>query len=160
MKEKQNSLYRQQAIKELITEKSVSDQNQIVDLLREKYDLETNQTIVSRDLRKLGVIKKMLNGIMVYEMAETDVQTEIFRLALVDIEHNEAMIVIRTHPGLSAFVGDHLDQCNDLNILGCLAGENVVFVVPKKISELADTFNAICKKFQIKNRKLETNSIT
>lgn len=143
-------LSRQQAIKELITENSISDQNQIVDLLKEKYSIETNQTIVSRDLRKLGVIKKMLNGIMVYKVAEDDVQAEIFRLALVGIDHNEAMIVIRTHPGLSAFVGDYLDQCSDLNILGCLAGENVVFVAPKKISELSETFDAICKKFHIK----------
>jgi transcriptional regulator of arginine metabolism len=150
MKENQNPLYRQQAIKELIIESSVSDQNQMVELLRENYGIETNQTIVSRDLRKLGVIKKMLNGVMVYEMAEIDVQTEIFRLALVDIERNETMIVIKTHPGLSAFVGDPLDRCNDLNILGCLAGENVVFIVPKTISELASTFAAICKKFQIK----------
>lgn len=150
MKDNQNPLFRQQQIKKLITEKSISDQNQIVDLLREKYGIETNQTVVSRDLRKLGVIKKMLNGVMVYEMSKIDIQTEILRLALVDIEHNEAMIVIKTQPGLAAFVGDRLDQCNDLNILGCLAGENVVFIAPKKISELVDTFNAICKKFQIK----------
>lgn len=151
MKDNQNPSYnRQHAIKELITEIAVSDQNQIVDLLKEKYGIETNQTIVSRDLRKLGIVKKMLNGSMIYEMAEIDVQTEIFRLALVDIDYNESMIVIKTHPGLAAFVGDHLDQCNDLNILGCLAGENVVFIAPKTISELADTFAVICKKFQIK----------
>lgn len=150
MKEHPNPLDRQQAIKELITENSVADQYQIVDLLKEKYGIETNQTIVSRDLRKLGVVKKNLNGAMVYEMAEIDVQTEIFRSALVDIEHNEVMIVIKTHPGLAAFVGDHLDQCADLNILGCLAGENVVFITPKSISELDQIFNAICKKFQVK----------
>jgi transcriptional regulator of arginine metabolism len=153
MQEHSLSFDRQQAIKELISEHPISDQNQIVDLLRVKYGIKTNQTVISRDLRKLGVIKKMLEGTMVYEMAEVDVQTEIFRLALVDIDYNETMIVIKTHPGLSAFVGDHLDQFTDLNILGCLAGENVVFIVPKKISEIAKTFDAICKKLQIKNRK-------
>lgn len=150
MKKNPNPPSRQQAIKELIATKSISDQNQIVDLLREKYGIKTNQTIVSRDLRKLGVVKKMLKGNLVYEMADIDVQTEIFRLALVDIEYNEAMIVIKTHPGLSAFVGDYLDQCNNLNILGCLAGENVVFIAPKRIAEIAETFAAICKKFQVK----------
>ena len=141
---------RQQFIKELIAEKAISDQKQIVDLLKEKYDIETNQTIVSRDLRKLGVIKKDINGAMVYEIADIDIQAEIFRLALVDIKHNEAMIVIKTQPGLSAFVGDYIDKCDDLNILGCLAGENIVFIVPETISELTNTYNAICKKFQIK----------
>lgn len=150
MKEIQSPSYRQQAIKELISEISVSDQNQMVELLKEKYGIETNQTIVSRDLRKLGIVKKMLNGAMVYEMAKIDVQAEIFRLALVDIDYNETMIVIKTYPGLAAFVGDYLDKCTDLNLLGCLAGENVVFIVPKTISELASTFEVLCKKFQIK----------
>ena len=152
MKENQLSLVRQKAIKELITEKSISDQNQIVDFLKEKYGIETNQAVVSRDLRKLSVVKKLLNEVMIYEMAETDVQTEIFKLALVDIDHNEMMVVIKTQPGLAAFVGDRLDQCKDLDILGCLAGENVVFIAPKKISELITTFQAICKKFQFKKQ--------
>lgn len=150
MKGNQSSFNRRQAIKELVTEKSISDQNQIVDLLKNKYGIETNQAVVSRDLRKLGVIKKMLNGVMVYEVEEIDVQAEIFRLALAGIDHNEAMIVIKTHPGLAAFVGDHLDQCHDLEILGCLAGENVVFVIPKTIKNLSKTVEAICRKFQIK----------
>lgn len=153
MKENQNSFSRQKAIKELITEQLISDQNQIVDLLREKYGIDTNQTVVSRDLRKLGIIKKMVDGMMVYEVSEMDVQTEIFRLAFVDISHNEGMIVIKTHPGLAAFVGDHLDRCDDLNILGCLAGENVVFVVPKTVSNLSSTLDAIYKKFHIKIKK-------
>ena len=153
MKENQLSLVRQKAIKELITEKCISDQNQIVDLLKEKYELETNQAVISRDLKKLGVVKKPFNELMVYEMAETNVQTEIFRLALVDIDHNEVMIVIKTVPGLAAFVGDQLDQCKDLNILGCLAGENVVFIVPKTGSKIITTFQAICKKFQFKASK-------
>jgi len=150
MKKKHTSSFRQRAIKELITEKSISDQNQIAVLLGEKYGIETNQAVVSRDLRKLGVSKKPLKGIMIYEMNKLDVQTEIFKLALIDIEHNEVMIVIKTHPGLAAFVGDYLDQCTDLNILGCLAGENVIFITPKTISELSKTFHAICKKFQLK----------
>ena len=152
MKENQLSSLRQKAIQELIAEKSISDQNQIVDLLKEKYGIETNQAVVSRDLRKLNVVKKTINESLVYEIAETNVQSEIFRLALVDIDHNESMIVIKTVPGLAAFVGDQLDQCKDLDILGCLAGENVVFIVPKTIATIRNTFKAICKKFQFKEK--------
>lgn len=148
--EKKASFKRQQAIKKLISEKNVSDQHQIVDLLRELYGIETNQTVVSRDLKKLGIVKKTVDGCLIYEVAEIDVHAEIFRLALVSLEHNEAMIIIKTHPGLAAFVGDQLDQCSDLNILGCLAGENVVFVAPKKLSELSIVLESIRKKFLLK----------
>ena len=150
MKEIQLSLLRQKAIKELIAEKSISDQKQIIELLKEKYGIETNQAVVSRDLRKLGVVKKTIHEVLVYEVAEMNVQAEIFRLALVDIDHNESMIVIKTVPGLADFVGDQLDQCKDLDILGCLAGENVVFIVPKTVATIRATFKAICKRFQFK----------
>lgn len=153
MKKNQNSLFRLEAIKKLITEQSIFHQNQLVDLLKEKYFIETNQAIVSRDLRKLGVTKKILNGNMVYEISEVNVQSEIFKLALVSIENNETMIVIKTHPGLSAFVGDQLDQCQDLDILGCLAGENVIFVIPKKISKINEITDTIRNKFYLKKSK-------
>lgn len=141
---------RQRAIKELVKKMAISDQKQLVALLSEHYGIETNQAVVSRDLRKLGVIKKLIKGASLYEVPEVDVETEILRLALVDIVHNESMIVIKTHPGLADFVGDCLDQYNDLEVLGCLAGENVVFVTPVSIKTIRKTFAAICEKFHFK----------
>jgi len=153
MSDKQSSTARQEAIKELVNKKAISDQKQLVELLMEDYGIETNQTVVSRDLRKLGVVKKMVNAVLVYEMPNIDIKTEILRLALVDISHNESMIVIKTHPGLAAFVGDCVDQHPDLELLGSLAGENVVFVAPKSIKNIHNTFKALCEKFHFKKQK-------
>jgi len=71
-------------------------------------------------------------------------------LAVVNVDHNENLIVIKTHPGLAAFVGDCIDQHKDLEILGCLAGENVVFVAPKFIKKIEATCQALCQKIQFK----------
>lgn len=143
---------RQKAIQELVKKIAISDQMQLVELLKEHYGIEANQAVISRDLRKLGVVKKMVNGVLCYEMPDVDVTAEILRLALVDIQYNEAMIVIKTHPGLAAFVGDCVDQYQDLEVLGCLAGENVLFVTPLSIKHIHKTYEKICEKFHFKKK--------
>ena len=153
MTETQSATTRQNAIKELVKKKAISDQKQLVDLLKDHYGIEANQTVVSRDLRKLGVVKKTVNGNLSYEMQNIDVKTEILRLALIDIDHNESLIVIKTHPGLAAFVGDYIDQYNDLEVLGSLSGENVVFVTPKSIKAIHKTYEKVCEKLHFKKNK-------
>lgn len=150
---KKDAASRQKAIQELVKKIAISDQKQLVALLKEHYEIEANQAVISRDLRKLGVVKKMVNGVLSYEMPDVDVSAEILRLALVDINHNESMIVIKTHPGLADFVGDCVDQYNDLEVLGCLAGENVVFVAPKSIKNIHKTYEKVCEKFHFKKKK-------
>lgn len=159
MSTKQSPIERQNAIKELLVKCAVSDQKQLVELLFAHYGIETNQAVVCRDLRKLGVVKKMMGRSLVYEIPDTDVTTEILRLALVDISHNESMIVIKTHPALADFVGDCLDQHTDLDVLGCLAGENVVFVTPKSIKDIKKTCQQICEKFHFKKKNKDDSNV-
>jgi len=141
---------RLKAIEELVRKEAISDQKQLVDLLALHYKIETNQAVTSRDLRKLGITKKIINGQLVYELPQVDVRAEILRLALIDISHNESMIVIKTQGGLADFVGDCVDQHTDLDVLGCLSGENVVFVIPKSIKNIDKVHKKICEKFHFK----------
>lgn len=144
---------RQQIIREILETEAVSDQIQLVNLLGKRFGIETNQAVISRDLRRLGVTKKEVNGVLVYELPATDINLEILKLAVIFVEHNGVMIIIKTHPGLAAFVGDWLDQHTDLDILGCLAGENVVFVSPRLVECIADIHLRICQKLHFKVRK-------
>ena len=111
---------------------------------QKKYGIETNQSIVSRDLRQLGVSKHQVNNRMVYELKEYDASREILRLAIIDVDHNESLIVIKTLPGLADFVGDYLDMQEDLPMLGNIAGENTIFVTPLKQSEIEYLFKEVC----------------
>lgn len=149
---KQDAATRQKIIRKIVKKQAVSDQNQLVELLREE-GIDANQAVVSRDLRKLGIVKKMVQGAFVYEAPELDVAAEILRLALVDIDYNESMIVIKTHPALADFVGDCIDQYSDLDIMGCLAGENTVFVAPKSIKTIRQTYEKLCERFNFKKKK-------
>ena len=143
---------RQDAIVDLLKKVAVSDQNQLVELLKKYHGIETNQVTVSRDLRKLGVVKQLINDTLVYNLPQTNVKTEILRLALVDISYNEGMIVIKTHPGLAAFVGDYIDQNQELEVLGSLAGENAVFVVPKSTKKIKNIYEALCENLNFKKK--------
>ncbi len=141
---------RQNAIQELLKKEYISDQEQIVELLLERYNIETNQAVVSRDLRKLGVAKKQVGGRLVYELPQTNIVSEILKLAIIDITYNEAHIVISTQPGLASFVGDAIDQFEDGDYLGCLAGENVVFVAPKTTKKMQESAEILADKLSFK----------
>lgn len=152
MKEQYDSVFRQEKVRELLKNELISDQRMLVELLKKNYGIDTNQTVISRDLRKLGVVKKMIKGVMAYEIPAVDIRIEILKLALVDIVHNDAIIVIKTHPGLADFVGDYLDSHSDLEIIGCIAGENVVFVAPSSVKEMKRIYQSICQKLQFKKK--------
>jgi transcriptional regulator of arginine metabolism len=145
-----SSATRQEAIKILIKQMIISDQKTLVQLLKERVGIETNQAAISRDLRKLGVIKKETNQGLVYELPTSDTKVDLLKLAIMDIHYNEMMIVIKTHSGLASFVGDCIDEKTDLDILGCLAGENVVFIVPKSIKTIKEIYKTVCESLYFK----------
>ena len=144
---------RQDAIKKLLNETLISDQKTLVDLLRSNFGIETNQSALSRDLRQLGVIKREIDQKLVYTLPDFDVVAELLKLAVIDIQHNETMIVIKTHPGLAAFVGDYVDNEADLNlnIIGCLAGENVLFIACNSVKNIEKIYELVCQKLYYKN---------
>lgn len=150
MSKKNKILARQKAIKELIKSYPIEDQETLVELIKKKYGIETNQSIVSRDLRQLGVSKHQVNNHMIYELKEYDASREILRLAIVAVDYNETLIVIKTLPGLADFVGDYLDMQEDLPILGCIAGENTIFVAPRAKSSISALYKQLCKVLYFK----------
>lgn len=136
---------RHAAIKQLIKENAIEDQQSLVKMIKEKYGIETNQSIISRDLLNLGITKKKVDDKLVYEEPTIDASREILRLAVIDISHNESVIVVKTIPGLAAFVGDYLDMQRQIEILGTIAGENIVFIAPKTVKNIKNILNDISK---------------
>lgn len=144
MSKRNKILQRQEAIRDLINSRPIEDQDTLVELLAKEYGLETNQSIVSRDLRQLGAVKQLVSGRMIYELDKRDVQREILRLAILSIDYNDSIIVIKTFPALAAFVGDYLDMQEELPMLGNIAGENTIFVTPAKGISSEFLFKELC----------------
>jgi transcriptional regulator of arginine metabolism len=150
---------RHQALTELISLYPIEDQTTLAALLKEKYNIETNQSIVSRDLRELGVTKKIVDEASVYEIDSSNTTYELLVRSIINIQHNESMIVVKTIPGLASFVGDFIDQQNLPELLATLAGENVVFVVPKSIHAIKATYIVICKTLHYKIKTVEDHNV-
>lgn len=141
---------RRDAIKELIKAHAVEDQTVLIELLNKYYNIETNQPAISRDLHELGVKKGMVDGRLIYELPESNTEAELLKLAIVDVVHNETMIIVKTINGLASFVGDFLDRQVDIGVLGTLAGENMVFVAPVQGHSIDDVYSRVCQSLYIK----------
>jgi len=141
---------RKQAIERLIQVNAISDQAELIDLLEKQYGISTNQAVISRDLRSLGIIKRPRGDLLVYELPQIDVIGEIMHYAVKSIAHNEVMIVVNTLSGTADLIGDFLDAQTDLAILGTLAGENVVFVMPCSIKNIEKLAQQIAQRVKIK----------
>ena len=136
---------RRDAVKQLIKTHEVEDQATLIKLMNKYYGIETNQPAISRDLHELSVRKGMVDGKLIYEVPDSNVEHELLKLAITDIVHNESMIVVKTLNGLAAFVGDVLDRHQELGLLGTLAGENVVFVSPSSANRIEEIFDTVCE---------------
>jgi len=154
MKVKQSKkaiLSRRSAIKQLIKTHEIEDQESLIKFLKRHYGIETNQPAISRDLHELGVRKGAVGGKLIYEL-ERDVEHEILRLAVVDIVYNEVLLIVKTIPGLADFVGDYLDSYEETEMLGTIAGENMVFVAPLTTKNMHKNFERLCTVLQFKKR--------
>ncbi len=144
---------RQQAIKKLITAQPIEDQQELVQKLQELYGIETNQSIVSRDLRTLNIGKRDVQGRLIYETSNQDVRRDIMRSAILDVQHNETMLIVKTLPGLADFTAEYIDQQELDDVLGTLAGENTVFIVPRSIKTITTAYKNLCKALYFKPPK-------
>ncbi len=143
---------RRAAIQALIAEKVIEDQQTLALLLQQHYGIKTNQAIISRDLRTLGITKVLDQGKSVYQLPTRDIHSEILNLSILDIQHNDHMVVIKTLPALADFVGDFLDSQEEQGILGTLSGENTVFVTPIKGLSITTFYQKICSLTHFKQR--------
>jgi transcriptional regulator of arginine metabolism len=130
-----------QHLRSLLEEERASTQDEIREELK-RLDFEVNQSTISRDLRRLGAIKMTDGeGRTIYRLASEAPPAFVKSLAdlVRSIQHNGAMIVVRTDKGSASLVALHIDALRTDEILGTIAGDDTVFVAPvstKKIEFL------------------------
>lgn len=142
-KEEKDINFRKRAIEELIKNNTIENQDELTSLLKDKYNIIVNQSIISRDLKNMKILKNLINGKMVYELNEIDPNKEIMRLAVLEILKNESLIVVKTLNGLADFVGDFIDN-NFNKIIGTVAGENTVLAIPSSIKDIDKIYRQLC----------------
>jgi transcriptional regulator of arginine metabolism len=125
-------LTRQNKIKELLNSKLVSSHEELVKLLKEE-DIIATQATLSRDFAELGVIRTFTDKGAKYILNSEESGKQIAKLIgfeILSVEYNESMIVIRTLAGRAQGIAHYVDRLNRVEILGTVAGDDTVLVIP------------------------------
>jgi transcriptional regulator of arginine metabolism len=139
---------RRALIVELVRTRHVATQGDLRDLLRARGH-DVTQATLSRDLAKLQARRVSLpTGGTAYEIDGFAARTggEPSQLAamapmVLGIREGAAIVVIHTRPGAAQAVAALLDQTRLDNIIGSIAGDDTIFVVPER----RVTANALAK---------------
>ncbi len=151
---KQEELIRE--FKNLLREERFGSQGEIVKALRDQGFDNINQSKVSRMLSKFGAVRtRNAKQQMVYCLpTELGVPTTSSPLKnlVVDIDHNNYLIVIRTSPGAAQLIARLLDSLGKAEgILGTIAGDDTIFITPTESASINRTINSIRHMFSFTN---------
>jgi transcriptional regulator of arginine metabolism len=114
----------------LLSDSGGSSQAQLVEALAER-GVVTTQSTISRDLKLLGAQRRVReDGSFVYRLESTGPSNFPSGMVL-SVEHNEVMIVVRTRVGRAPAVALELDALRHPHILGTIAGDDTVLVIPR-----------------------------
>jgi transcriptional regulator of arginine metabolism len=129
---------RQARILELVHERALSTQAELVAALREEgYDVV--QTTVSRDVAELGLVKvRAPSGRLVYAApGSTDADrmraiAAAMRRYAIGVETAASLVVVTTPSGYASALAQAIDEGRHPMIAGTLAGDNTIFVAPRE----------------------------
>ncbi|WP_434644411.1 arginine repressor (plasmid) [Thermoanaerobacterium thermosaccharolyticum] len=130
---------RQSKIIEIIKEKEIKSQKQLIDEL-EKNKIITTQATISQDIKDLKLIKIPSSDMKSYKYAINDDNFRIpdnnFLKSIIDIKYNGNIIVIKTLSGAASAVAEVIDLLKCKDIVGTVAGDNTVFILVRKMGSL------------------------
>ena len=136
------------AFKNLLKEERFGSQSEIVKALQDQGHGNINQSKVSRLLSKFGAVRtRNAKQQMVYCLpAELGVPTTSSQLRnlVIDIDRNEAMVVIKTSPGAAQLIARLLDSLGKAEgILGTIAGDDTIFICPTQVAQIDRTLRTL-----------------
>lgn len=145
---------RQKKILELIAEKSIETQEQLLNELA-ACGFQSTQATVSRDIKELRIIKT-LDGLGGYryvapqkhEGDHFDARFRvIFRECVTSIDYAQNLIVIKTMPGLGAAAGANIDALHMPSVIGTLSGDDTTLVIMRDTESAMDFCDELQKMF-------------
>jgi transcriptional regulator of arginine metabolism len=127
---------RQRILREILHQKEIGHQEQLMDELR-KLNIATTQATISRDLREMGYVKVSASpGEFRYEKLQAPASREyltrlrmLFEHFVTEIRGTTNMILVKTAPGNAHGVASHIDGLADPRILGTIAGDDTILLV-------------------------------
>lgn len=136
-------------IRLLLMAEPIRSQQMLSERLNELGISQLSQSSLSRSLDKLGAVKVAnAHGQVVYQLPENFVNEQLkqaMKNMLLCIEDNGEHIVLKTQAGCASLFAKMLDsEGSNLGVLGSIAGDDTVFVIPEstqKINSISQKIN-------------------
>jgi transcriptional regulator of arginine metabolism len=136
-------------IRNIISTKKVSSQEELLSLLEDK-GLTYTQATLSRDLKFLKVNKISDNEKgYIYELPDQhnspghELAESYAAQGFVSINFANKLGVIRTLPGYAPSIASLIDQAGPFEILGTLAGDDTILLIPHENVSEQDIINTL-----------------
>lgn len=149
-----NKIKRIAAIKEVIQSRNISCQEEILEALHQK-GFELTQATLSRDLKQMQIAKiATRDGGYMYVMPDVAASLQNSSTAnvipphcltsIVSIECSHILTLIRTKPGYASGIASDIDLAKIPEVMGTIAGDDTVLVIPRGGYTPAQVAEAIC----------------
>lgn len=140
---------RHNEIIELIKIREVGTQEELLELLKDKgYDV--TQATISRDIRELNLTKISLSGRQKYAIIQKDEEVSdkyvrVLKEGFVSMLPSGNLIVLKTVVGMAMAVATAIDALEMNEIIGCIAGDDTIFIAVSENSHTTDVMNKLKK---------------
>lgn len=125
---------RQSAIMEIIAERDIETQHQLLQALAER-GVKSTQATLSRDIKDMRLVKELgPNGNYRYVAARQenddfeDRLRTIFKESVISFDTAQNLVIIKTLPGLGQGACSAIDAMEIRGLVGSLAGDDTVFL--------------------------------
>ncbi|MCQ2418510.1 MAG: arginine repressor [Clostridia bacterium] len=132
---------RQTKILEIISEKDIETQEQLLESLKEA-GMDCTQATISRDIKELRIVKELtVMGNYRYAAPAQEAATTfserlntIFKQCVTSYDHAQNIVVIKTLPGLAAGACSAIDAMQMSVVVGSLAGDDTAVIIMRDIN--------------------------
>lgn len=141
---------RQNAILEIIAQRDIETQQQLLQALAER-GLKSTQATLSRDIRDMRLVKELgPNGNYRYTVGasrESDDREQrlrkIFRESVVSYDVAQNLLIIKTLPGLASAACSAIDAIEVKGLVGSLAGDDTAFLAMRDNESAKNLYHEI-----------------
>ena len=139
---------RQNEILNIIQEKEVDTQEQLLEELRAR-GFSTTQATISRDIKELRLVKELTgSGGYRYVLSDRKLASasdtrlrNIFKEGVISVDVAQNIVVVRTMPGLASAACSALDAMDIDGMVGSLAGDDTGILIMRD-NGFAQRFNS------------------
>ena len=147
-------LGRQSVIMEIISERDIETQNQLMEALAER-GVKSTQATLSRDIRDMRLVKELRpkGNYRYVAAAKQDTPDldqrlkKIFKESVVSYDLAQNILVIKTLPGLANGACSALDGMEIDGLVGTLAGDDTAFLAMKDNASALNLYKEIDQLF-------------